>query len=282
MSAEGGVGIDLHTHSLRSDGALEPAALVDRAAAAGIELLALTDHDTTAGLDEASRAAARARIRLVPGVEISAGWRFQAIHILGLWIDPACTALRALLDRQADRRRERMRRICALLTRLGMPGEALLADVEGHAGVPTRSHLAGALVARGLVRRSEDAFRKYLGRGKAAHAAADWPAIAEVVAAIRGAGGVASLAHPVRYTLSSGGRSRLVADFAAAGGNALEVITGANGAQHAAACAVLAARFGLEGSLGSDFHDPQLTWNPLGRLAKLPDGIEPVWHQRNP
>ena len=281
MSPEGGPGVDLHTHSLRSDGALEPAHLVERAAAAGIGLLALTDHDTTAGLEEARTAADRARVRLVPGVEISATWRFQAIHILGLWIDPACAELRALLARQADRRRERMRTICGLLTRLGMPGDALLADVEGHTGVPTRSHLAAALVARGFVRRSEDAFRKYLGRGKAAHAAADWPSIHEVVAAIRGAGGVASLAHPVRYTLSSGARSQLVADFAAAGGNALEVVTGANGAQHAAACAMLATRFGLEGSLGSDFHDPQLTWNPLGRLAKLPDGIEPVWRQRN-
>lgn len=274
--------VDLHTHSLCSDGALAPALLVERAAQAGVGLLALTDHDTTAGLDEAHAAAARAGIRLVPGVEISASWRFQTVHVLGLWIDPSSAALRAALHRQGERRRERMRRICASLSGLGLPGADLLADVEANAGVPTRSHLAAALLARGLVRRPEDAFRKYLGRGKAAHAAADWPPIEEAVAWIRGAGGVASLAHPARYTLSAGGRRRLVADFAAAGGAALEVITGANGAGHAPACAALARAFALKGSLGSDFHDPQLAWNPLGRLAKLPDGIDPVWRDRNP
>ena len=86
-----------------------------------------------------------------------------------------------------------------------------------------------------------------------------------------------SLAHPVRYRLSSGARKQLLGDFAAAGGGALEVVSGGNGAQHSETCAVLALQFGLAGSIGSDFHNPQLAWNPLGRLAKLPDCIVPVW-----
>ena len=94
---------------------------------------------------------------------------------------------------------------------------------------------------------------------------------------IRDAGGIASLAHPARYTLSAGGRRQLLADFVAAGGAALEVVTGGNGAQHCDANAALAMKFGLLGSIGSDFHDPQLAWNPLGRLAKLPDCVVPVW-----
>ena len=272
--------VDLHTHSNCSDGSLTPAELVRRAAEAGIEVLALTDHDTIAGVEEARRAAGSAGLELVPGVEISASWRSQAIHVLGLWIDPASAPLQGALGSQAERRRARMRKICARLARLGLPGGALLAAVEANPGLPTRSHLAEALVAGGHVGRVDDAFRKYLGAGRAAHVAADWPALAQVVAWIRGAGGIASLAHPIRYALSGGARRQLLADFAAAGGGALEVVTGANGAQHAQACAALAARFGLAGSLGSDFHNPQLAWNPLGRLAKLPDCVVPVWRGR--
>jgi 3',5'-nucleoside bisphosphate phosphatase len=268
---------DLHTHSNCSDGSLPPADLVQRAAAAGVLVLALTDHDTIAGIDEAQCAAGRAGIEFVPGVEISATWRSQAIHVLGLWIDPASLPLQHMLASQAERRHIRMRSMCARLAKLGLPGDALLAAVAANPGVPTRSHLAAALVAGGHVVRTDDAFRKYLGAGKAAHCAAEWPALAEVVGWIRGAGGIASLAHPIRYALSAGARRRLLADFAAAGGGALEVVSGGNGAQHAEACAALAVKFGLKGSLGSDFHNPQLAWNPLGRLAKLPDCVVPVW-----
>ncbi len=269
--------LDLHTHSFCSDGSLSPAELVQRATAAGVDVMALTDHDTIAGLEQAQAAAGRCGMRLVPGVEISASWRSQAIHVLGLWIDPAAVRLQKMLDSQADRRRLRMRRICAALSKLGLPGSALLAAVEAHPGLPTRSHLAGALVAGGHVSRTDDAFRRYLGAGRAAHVAADWPPLAQVVAWIVEAGGIASLAHPARYALSSGSRRQLLADFVAAGGGALEVVTGGNGAQHSEACAVLAVKFGLKGSIGSDFHSPQLTWNPLGRLAKLPDCVVPVW-----
>jgi predicted metal-dependent phosphoesterase TrpH len=273
-------GIDLHTHSHCSDGALAPEELVQRAAASGVRMLALTDHDTLAGLADARAAAERLGIRLVPGVEISASWRHQSIHVLGLWIDPSSSALRTALDAQAERRRVRMRRMCAALTKSRLPGDELLAAVEAQPGIPTRSHLASALLQQGHVRRLQDAFRKYLGRGKPGHVAADWPALEEVVGWVRDAGGEACLAHPARYLLSSGGRKRLAADFATAGGTALEVVSGGNGAQNAAACAALALAYGLRGSVGSDFHGPQLAWNPIGRLAKLPPGIEPVWRAR--
>jgi predicted metal-dependent phosphoesterase TrpH len=278
----GGATVDLHTHSLSSDGSLTPSELIDLAAQAGIGVLALTDHDTVAGLDEAQRAAGRVGLRLVPGVEISAMWHFQTVHVLGLWIDPASTRLLGALERQAERRRIRMRKMCASLSKAGLPGDDLLAAVEANSSLPTRTHLAAALVAAGHVGKTEDAFRKYLGAGKRAHASADWPELAEVVGLIREAGGVASLAHPMRYKLSSGGRRRLLADFASAGGVALEVLSGANGVHHLQACTALAIKFGLQASVGSDFHNPQLTWNPLGRLAKLPDGIVPVWRDRNP
>jgi predicted metal-dependent phosphoesterase TrpH len=274
-------GIDLHTHSSCSDGSLTPGELVERAAAAGVRVLALTDHDTLAGVAEARAAAERLGVRLVPGVELSACWRHQSIHVLGLWIDPDSAAFKTALAGQAERRRARMRRMCTALGKMRLPGDDLLAAVEAHPGIPTRSHLAAALVQQGYVRDIQEAFRKYLARGRPAHVAADWPALEEIVGWVREAGGVACLAHPARYPLSSGGRKRLAADFAAAGGTALEVVSGGNGAQNAPACAALALAFGLRGSVGSDFHGPQLAWNPLGRLAKLPAGIDPVWRDRD-
>jgi predicted metal-dependent phosphoesterase TrpH len=271
------VKIDLHTHSNCSDGSLRPADLVSRAAAAGIDVLALTDHDTVAGLEEAEQDAGLHGLRLVPGAEISATWRAQSIHVLGLWIDPASPQLRSSLNAQQDRRRVRMRKICARLEKLGLPGAELLAAVESSPGVPTRAHLANALVAGGHVARADEAFRKYLGSGKSANVAAEWPALEAVVGWIRAAGGEAVLAHPMRYSLSAGARRRLLADFAAAGGAALEVVSGGNGAEHVDSLAVLAVKHGFMGSVGSDFHDPQLTWNPLGRSLKLPDCVTPVW-----
>lgn len=269
--------IDLHTHSNCSDGSLSPTALIERAAAAGVQVLALTDHDTVAGLDEAQRAANERGLRLVPGVEISAAWRSQAIHVLGLWIDPASPELCGVLHAQGDLRRLRMRKICARLDKLRLPGAELLAAVERNPGLPTRAHLAAAMVAGGHVDTHDAAFRKYLSKGKAAHIAAEWPALESVVGWIRAAGGVASLAHPARYGLSAGARRHLLADFTAAGGTSLEVVTGGNGDQHVDTCAALAVKHGLCGSVGSDFHSPQAAWNPLGRSLKLPDCVTPVW-----
>ncbi len=269
--------IDLHTHSNCSDGSLSPAALIERAASAGVKVLALTDHDTVAGLDEAQRAASEQGLRLIPGAEISAGWRSQAIHVLGLWIDPSSPELCAMLQAQGELRRVRMRKICARLEKLRLPGAELLAAVQRNPGLPTRAHLAAAMVAGGHVDTHAAAFRKYLSKGKAAHIAAEWPALETVVGWIRMAGGVASLAHPARYGISAGARRRLIADFTAAGGTSLEVVTGGNGAQHVDTCAALALTHGLLGSVGSDFHSPQAAWNPLGRSLKLPDCVTPVW-----
>ena len=272
--------IDLHTHSTCSDGKLAPAALVAHAAAAGIQVLALTDHDSVAGLAEADAAARSHGITLVPGVEISAAWRAQSIHILGLWIDPANPALQAALASQASRRTQRMRAICEQLGSRGLPGEELLAAASAHGGVPTRSHLAAALVAGGHARSTDDAFRRFLGKGKAAQLATDWPAVRAVTGWITACGGIATLAHPGRYRLSAGGRRQLFAEFVGSGGAGLEVVSGPNAAHNAEACGRWAQGLGLQGSVGSDFHDPQLSWNPLGRLAKLPPGVVPVWRDR--
>jgi predicted metal-dependent phosphoesterase TrpH len=274
--------IDLHTHSTCSDGALTPSELVTQAAAAGVHVLALTDHDSTDGLESAQRAADAVSLQLVPGVEISTTWRAQDIHVLGLWIDARAAPLRALLESQAGLRRERMRSICLRLGKARLPGEALLAAVQAKGGLPTRTHLAGAMVALGLAGRADEAFRKYLANGKAGHVPNQWPALQTAIEAIRGAGGIAVLAHPVRYRLSGGARRRLLEEFTGAGGGGLEIMSGGNGAQHVETCTALALKYGLAGSVGSDFHTPQFAWNPLGRSLKLPDCITPVWRGQLP
>ena len=248
-----------------------------RAAAAGIQWLALTDHDSVDGLAAAHAAALQHGIGLINGVEISATWRAQSLHVLGLWIDPGSTELIAHLTSQAQRRRERMRLMCERLEKLRLPGKELLRVVESQPGVPTRTHLAAALVAAGHATTPADAFRRYLAQGKPGYRSAQWPSLTDVVGWIRGAGGKACLAHPLRYRVSSGARAQLLAEFAAMGGAGLEVVTGNNALQHIDTCAALAVKFNLEGSVGSDFHDPARTWNALGRLAKLPGHIKPLW-----
>lgn len=277
LPADDSTGVDLHAHSHCSDGRLSPAQLVERAAAAGVRMLALTDHDTTEGLAAARAAADGLRLTLVDGVEISACWRSQGVHVLGLWIDPDATALQRGLSGQATLRRERIAEMGARLDRLRLPGTELAATVLAAPGVVTRTHLAAAMVGAGLVKHAAEAFHRYLGQGKPAYRRAQWPDLGQVIEWIRGAGGHAVLAHPMRYRLSGGARRRLIADFAAGGGTALEVVSGSNPGQAMLAAAELARQFGLAGTVGSDFHDPNLSWNPLGRLAKLPHCIEPLW-----
>jgi hypothetical protein len=268
--------VDLHLHSSHSDGVLSPADLVDRVADAGVELMALTDHDTTSGLDEARGQCARRGIRILDGVELSSTWRGQTIHVIGLGIDPAIPALVDGIERLQGLRRVRLGAIAERLERKSIPARALLAQLESEHPVVTRTHLARALVSAQHAKSMAEAFKRYLGRGGAAHVAGNYPDVAEVVPWIRAAGGTAVLAHPMRYMLSAGARRQLVTVFRDSGGGAIEVVCG-RALGHIAPLAALAARYGLAGSVGSDFHDPQIPWNPPGRLAKLPAGIEPVW-----
>lgn len=269
--------IDLHTHSHYSDGTLPPAELVALALARGVTVLALTDHDTTAGLDEAHAAAAGSALRLVPGVEITCGWRGQEIHVVGLGIDAAAAALQQHLHALVELRRARIAAIGARLARhRHFGGRDPASDVLRDAHVPTRTHLARALLAAGDARSLQDAFDRWLGRGTAGHVPQEWPGIESACSVIRTAGGHAVLAHPHRYKLSSGGLDNLCTAFREAGGAAMEVSLPALSPNDASRLARLARAHGLAGSAASDFHEPGLPWRPLGRFAKLPEGVEPL------
>jgi predicted metal-dependent phosphoesterase TrpH len=273
--------VDLHLHSSHSDGVLAPEALVALLAASGVRLFALTDHDTVAGLAAAAAAAARHGLEAVPGIELSAGWQGGTVHVLGLGIDPQAPSIRAAVASRAALRRLRAEQIRERLDRAGAPGTAAAALLAGHP-VPTRTHYARALVTLGAAASVQAAFDRWLGRGRPGYVATAWPAMADSVATIVAAAGVAVLAHPLRYTLSAGQRRALVAGFASAGGTALEVVVGGAAAQQREVAAGLALRAGLEGSAGSDCHDPALPWHRPGRLAKLPAAVVPVWRRWGP
>jgi predicted metal-dependent phosphoesterase TrpH len=269
--------IDLHTHSHYSDGTLPPAQLVALAAARQVQVLALTDHDTTAGLAEAAAAAQAAGMRFINGVEITAGWRGQELHVVGLGIDPANPVLTSHLAQLVQLRRKRVAAIGERLRKSSSFRDLdPVAAVLESAAVPTRTHVARAILALGLAKNTQDAFDRWLGRGCKGYVPQEWPDLASAVAAIRAAGGHAVLAHPHRYKLSAGALDNLCTEFRACGGSALEVSLPAMSPNDAHRLARLARLHELAGSAGSDFHEPGLPWRPLGRFAKLPEGIEPL------
>jgi len=268
--------VDLHTHSLYSDGTLTPEQLIARAHERQVGLLALTDHDTVDGCQAAARASTALGITFLAGCELSGLWRGREIHVVGLRVTPTAPALRTHLGRVRAQRVERLRAIGERLTRCGLDGQGMSAAVLALPGTPTRMHLARALVAQGHARDVDDAFKRWLARGRPAAVPAEWPALEACIQAITAAAGLAVLAHPHRYTLSAGQTRELCAEFRDAGGAGIEVSLAGMGPGAAASAAALARRFGLAGSLGSDFHEPGVPWRPLGRWLKLPDGITPL------
>jgi predicted metal-dependent phosphoesterase TrpH len=267
--------IDLHTHSSCSDGVLTPAELVAHAALRQVELLALTDHDTLDGCAAARAACEQHKVGFVAGVELTCDWRDRVIHIVGLGIDEGDLALRAHCAAVLETRRTRISAIAQRLSAAGLPGEALAASARS-ALSPTRTHIARALHQSGVVDSVQRAFDKWLQRGRPGHVAMHWPDLHSVVQRIVQAGGVAVLAHPHRYRISSGVLRELLADFKSAGGSGIEVSLAGMSPADAARCATLARRFAMAGSVGSDFHEPDLPWRPVGRFAKLPDGVTPI------
>lgn len=189
--------IDLHTHSSRSDGTSPPAVLVEQAAATGLDVVALTDHDTTAGWAEAARAAEQHGITLVRGVEISCRHRHRGVHLLGYLPDPTHTGLADELDRILAGRSGRMPGIVAKLQGLGIDvTEDDVHAVSGDAAASGRPHVADALVGAGVVTDREEAFRRYLGPSGPAYVQRYATPLLDMIGLLRDAGGVSVLAHP--------------------------------------------------------------------------------------
>lgn len=270
---------DLHCHSTVSDGLLSPADVVARAAANGVELLALTDHDEIGGLAAAAAAASAHGLRFITGTEISVSWGDdQTVHILGLGFNPGATALVAGLARVRGGRNDRAWRMAAELDRAGIHGayEGALKYV-GNPALISRAHFARYIVELGLVREVRAVFDHWLAKGKPGYVAHPWATLEDALAWVHEAGGVAVIAHPGRYRLGKAALRELFAAFKDLGGEGIEVLSGSHQEEQINEYAQVARHYGFLASRGSDFHGPGESWVDLGRMPELPPDLSPVW-----
>ena len=271
--------IDLHFHSTASDGGLPAAEVIQRAAARGASLLALTDHDCLAGLPDAKAAAFAAGVDFLDGVEVSVTWqRRHTVHIVGLGIDPQNPILVGGLQSIRDGRVQRARDMGASLEKIGIKG--VFDGAMAFAANPEmigRTHFARYLVQCGEVKDIKTVFRKYLTTGKPGYVPHEWATLEDAVGWIRAAGGMAVIAHPGRYDMGRTLIERLVDDFKAAGGEALEVVSGSHSLDDSLRFALVAQKHGLYASAGSDFHAPGEGARDVGSTADLPPICQPVW-----
>ncbi|TDR82643.1 3',5'-nucleoside bisphosphate phosphatase [Paludibacterium purpuratum] len=272
--------IDLHFHSRASDGALAPAEVIARAHEREASLVALTDHDCLAGLAEARAEAQKLGLPFLNGVEASVSWgvKAQTVHIVGLGFDPDDSTLRAGLDGVRQGRIDRAHEMAAQLARVGIEGafEGAMVFCDNPDQI-SRTHFARFLVEQGHVKDVRTVFRKYLTPGKPGYVPHRWATLADAVGWIVGAGGEAVIAHPGRYEMGRTLTERLIDEFKAAGGRGIEVASGSHSLDDMHKYALIAQRFDLWSSAGSDFHAPGEGCRDVGRTDDLPPICRPVW-----
>ncbi len=271
--------VDLHCHSNVSDGVLAPAAVAAYARKGGVDAWALTDHDEVKGIKAARQAAAGLGMRFVPGVEISVTWANETVHVVGLQIDEDAPALVQGLAATRAGRDARGREIANQLARAGIPAayEGALKYV-GNPDLLSRTHFARYLVEIGACANTPEVFRKYLSEGKPGYVPHRWATLADAVGWIRSAGGIPVIAHPGRYRFDRTAEGALFDEFKQLGGNTIEVVTGSHTQDQYAVYAEVAKRYGFLASRGTDFHAPGEARVEFDKLAPLPAGLTPVWH----
>jgi len=263
-------------HSCHSDGILNGAQLVDLARQRGVQRMSITDHDCLSVYDELS-GKIPSDIELVAGCEFSAVWRSMTIHIVGLNLDLKSEILHNAIKKQQQARDVRGQKIAEVLEKRGL-SDALNGAVKiADGAVLGRPHFARFMVEQGFVKDSKQAFKKYLGAGKAGDIKAQWFGLGEVCEWILQSGGAPVLAHPYKYGLTPTKLKSLLTDFKDAGGIAIEVISGKQERTQIEQLATLALQFELYASLGSDFHQPGQPWADLGLIAELPLKCRAVW-----
>jgi predicted metal-dependent phosphoesterase TrpH len=269
---------DLHCHSIVSDGTLEPEALAARAAANGVDLWSLTDHDEVAGQPRARAAAHANGIAYLTGTEISITFADTTVHIVGLGFDADDAALNAGLRATRGGREERARDMAAGLARVGI-GNAFEGALRyvGNPELISRTHFARFLVESGVCADTSEVFRRFLVEDKPGFVPHRWASLADAVRWITQAGGIAVIAHPGRYKLTPVQEDALLSEFKLHGGQALEVVTGSHTPAEYAVYADLALAHGFLASRGSDFHSPDESHIDLGTLPPLPAKLTPVW-----
>ncbi|ARD22998.1 MULTISPECIES: RNase RNM [Shewanella] len=269
---------DLHSHTTASDGVLTPSELVERAIEKGVQMLAITDHDTVAGLAEAHQFNQQHEtpLQLIDGVEISTRWNNFDIHIVGLNMDKENSILLNFLTRQRELREERAQEIGNRLAKAGIEGAYDGAKKFAAGAAISRGHYARWLAENGYAKDMPSVFKRYLARGKTGYVPNNWADMANAIDIIHQTGGVAVLAHPSGYKLSAKWLKRLVREYKEAGGDAMEVVLGQQSIDDRANLVALSHLNNLAGSIGSDFHFPS-NWIELGKNLFQPAGVQWVW-----
>lgn len=268
---------DLHSHSTASDGSLAPEALIQRAVEQNVDVLALTDHDGTEGIQAARHAAQDLPIDLIAGVEISVTWKNRTVHILGLDIDEHNKTLQQGLTDMRNFRVERATLIAERLQKAGIDGALAGAQEFASEVMLGRVHFAQFLVKNGYAKNVNDVFKKYLVRNKPGYVPGKWATLEDTVNWINAAGGQAVIAHPARYKLTATKLRYLSSEFKELGGVGLEVVSGRQHPEEVKTLARLAEKMEMYASCGSDFHSPENQWVELGKLAALPENTQAIW-----
>ncbi|HEX4842598.1 MAG TPA: 3',5'-nucleoside bisphosphate phosphatase [Limnobacter sp.] len=272
------INADLHCHSTTSDGTLSPEELAARAAANGVQLWSLTDHDEVGGLARAEAAAKSHGLGFVPGVEISVTWMGTTLHIVGLMIDYEDSPIAQGLASVRSGRTERAMEMSRQLEKVGIEGvyEGALKYV-GNPALISRTHFARHLVERGVCQDIREVFERFLTPGKPGFVPHEWASLPQAVQWILESNGLPVIAHPGRYSLSPMQMDELIDQFIKLGGVGIEVVTGSHTVDQYREYARRSLRAGLKASRGSDFHGPDESRVNLGELPQLPDGCVPIW-----
>jgi predicted metal-dependent phosphoesterase TrpH len=271
--------VDLHCHSIFSDGALQPAELAARAKGNGVDVWALTDHDEIGGIPDAREAAQALGMRYITGVEISVTWAARTVHIVGLHFDETDEALMRGLAQTRSGRERRAHEMAAQLAAAGIPDafDGALKYV-GNPDLISRTHFARYIIELGVCKDISEVFRNYLIDGKPGFVPHQWATLKDAVGWIRGAGGLAVIAHPGRYDFDDLTLDAFLGEFKRFGGTGVEVVTGSHTVDEYARFATVAQKYSLLASRGSDFHAPSESNMELGALPPLPASVVPVWH----
>ncbi|ENV09903.1 hypothetical protein F966_01729 [Acinetobacter higginsii] len=277
-------GVDLHTHTLISDGTFSPEQLVQAAVDLKIHTLAVTDHDTMDGLLRAQDYAQAHDIQIISGVEISSQWsrpntkKSYGVHIVALNMQDEAP-IKAMLEQQKKVRAERAKVICQLLEKCIdfdiYPD--VIAQVDGEADRVTRTHIAKALVEKNIVSRPQQAFDRFLKEGKKAFVKFEGMGLKETIDVIHASQGFAVLAHPTRYDLSATNIRYLIELFAESGGDAVELPPSIEPASTRQMVDRMIQQFDLAVSIGSDFHGENMPWIKLGQTPRLKEGQKGIW-----
>ena len=269
--------VDLHNHSYYSDGVFSPSEVVKLADEANCDLFALTDHDTTNGLNEARQTADKLSVNLVSGVEISAFWRNMTIHIIGLDIDINNDILQAGLVHNQQLRKERAKKIALGLWRAGIQDALEKTQALSKTDMLTRTHFAQMLIREGYCKDMKSVFRRFLTGKKPGGVRVEWKNIDEVVGWIHAAGGQAVIAHPFRYRMTNTKIKNMFLNFKEVYGDGIEVVTATSTDEEINLSNQWAEEYELSSSCGSDYHGWSNQRIQIGYLKDLPNLDNAIW-----